>query len=253
MSTVTRRINKNAIIFFLAILCLGNLFSTIYYYNKYTETKKFIGDPAAFSQNEAKILKEKVGKLIDLPTDEEPTIVTVTDIEKVKSQPFFAKASNGDKVLIYQNNKKAILYNPTRNQVLEVGPLLTPNTTSTPGASLSATLKPSAAPPSITATPTPEKTNAKVIIINGTESSGLTGKVEKAIHEKFPDIDIVSLGVAVKKDYEKTLVVNLNGAYKNTVEELSKSIGAEVSDLPSDEKKPVKTDILIIVGKDKMD
>jgi len=72
-------------------------------------------------QAELDKLVADVGKLIALPKDEKPTVATVTDVEKVKDQPFFSNAKNGDKVLIYTNAKKAILYRPTENLIVEVG------------------------------------------------------------------------------------------------------------------------------------
>jgi len=72
-------------------------------------------------QQEADRLVEEVGKLIVLPEDERPTIATVTDVDAVKDQPFFSKAQNGDKVLIYTSARKAILYRPSENRILEVG------------------------------------------------------------------------------------------------------------------------------------
>lgn len=72
-------------------------------------------------QAEVDALAAEVGKLIDLPQDEKPTVATVTDIEKVKEQPFFKNAKNGDKVLIYTNAKKAILYRPEEKRIIEVG------------------------------------------------------------------------------------------------------------------------------------
>jgi hypothetical protein len=65
----------------------------------------------------------EVGKLIVLPTDEKPTVATVTDVAKLKGQPFFEKARVGYKVLIYTNNKKAILYDPIGKIIVEVGAL----------------------------------------------------------------------------------------------------------------------------------
>ena len=53
--------------------------------------------------------------------DEKPTVATITDIEKVKDQPFFKNAKNGDRVLIFTNAKKAILYRPTEKRIIEVG------------------------------------------------------------------------------------------------------------------------------------
>ena len=61
-----------------------------------------------------------VGELMVLPSDEEPNIATVTDPDKLKGQAFFANAKAGDKVLIYQNRKIAILFSPLLNKIIEV-------------------------------------------------------------------------------------------------------------------------------------
>lgn len=68
-------------------------------------------------------LLTEVNLLYDLPTDESPTVATVSDKTKLKNQPFFSKAENGDKVLIYTKAKKAILYRPTTHKIVEVSPL----------------------------------------------------------------------------------------------------------------------------------
>jgi hypothetical protein len=78
--------------------------------------------PAA-TQAEADAKVAQVSKLIALPTDEKPTIATVTDASKVKSQLFFQNAVNGDIVLIYTKAQKAILYRPSENRIIEVGAL----------------------------------------------------------------------------------------------------------------------------------
>jgi hypothetical protein len=75
----------------------------------------------AAAQAEVNATIAKVGKLIALPTDEQPTVATVTDASKVKDQPFFADAENGDVVLIYTKAQKAILYRPSSNIIVEVG------------------------------------------------------------------------------------------------------------------------------------
>ena len=54
---------------------------------------------------------------------EDPTVATVVDPERLRDQPFFANAKQGDKVLIYTNAKKAILYSPESNKIIEVAPV----------------------------------------------------------------------------------------------------------------------------------
>lgn len=69
----------------------------------------------------AKQVIQAVGKHYLLP-DEEPAIATVEDKTKVTSQ-FLNSAENGDKLLIYQEAKKVILYRPNIDKIVEVGPV----------------------------------------------------------------------------------------------------------------------------------
>lgn len=66
---------------------------------------------------------EAIGKLIMLPSDEQPTLATVSDPTKLQAQPFFAHAEVGDVVLVYAKAKKAILYSPKYNKIIEVAPV----------------------------------------------------------------------------------------------------------------------------------
>lgn len=68
-------------------------------------------------------LVDQVGTLMQLPTGEQPAIATVTDLSQLQNQPFFANAQVGDKVLIYQAAKEAILYRPSTNKIIEVAPV----------------------------------------------------------------------------------------------------------------------------------
>ena len=64
-----------------------------------------------------------VGRHIILPEGEEPTVATVSSLEPLEGQPFFANAKIGYKVLIYTTAKKAILYDPEADKLVEVAPL----------------------------------------------------------------------------------------------------------------------------------
>lgn len=96
---------------------------SVYFYRQYRGAQQKLANPTQYAQEEAKLIREKVGKLMELPTDEEPTIATVTDAAKLAEQPFFAKAQNGDRVLIFTNAKKAVLYRPSTNKIIEVAPV----------------------------------------------------------------------------------------------------------------------------------
>lgn len=89
----------------------------------YVENMKLKENPQIASQKETQELVAKVSKLAVLPAGETPTVATVSDPAALKDQAFFAQAQKGDKVLIYTNSKKAILYSVTLNRILDVAPL----------------------------------------------------------------------------------------------------------------------------------
>ncbi len=78
-------------------------------------------DTSGDSQKELDQTIKSISKLMILPEDETPTLATVTDPKKLEGQPFFARAQTGDKILIYSNIKKVILYSPSMNKIIEVG------------------------------------------------------------------------------------------------------------------------------------
>lgn len=117
------KLNKKLSKIILALILLILIGAAVYFYMQYQNTKNLLQNPNQASSEEVKILLTQVGKLIELPTNEAPTIATVSDKTKLLDQPFFANAQNGDKVLIYANAKKAILYRPSINKIIEVAPV----------------------------------------------------------------------------------------------------------------------------------
>ncbi len=108
------------------VLVLGG--TTFYYSKKFVQAKE---NPQQYVQQTVDSLVKQVGQLMELPAGEVPTVATVVDPEKLKGQPFFAHASVGDKVLIYGNARKVVLYNPNTNKIVEVAPLSIGNPTGT--------------------------------------------------------------------------------------------------------------------------
>jgi hypothetical protein len=70
----------------------------------------------------AKGLVSQVSQLVSIP-NETPTLATVTDPSKLQDQQFFTDAQKGDKVLIFTNAKRAILYRPSTHKVIESAPV----------------------------------------------------------------------------------------------------------------------------------
>lgn len=76
-----------------------------------------LANPKTSSQTEIKIITDQIQGAIDLP-QETPTLATVSDVERLKAQVFFKNAENGDKVLIYPQTCKAILYRTTTKKII---------------------------------------------------------------------------------------------------------------------------------------
>ena len=211
-----------------AIVLVLLVFGTAWFFYYQNQKKDTVNPNAKTTQDEVKKIVAEVSKLVDLPQGETPTVATVTDITKLKDQPFFQKAKNGDKVLIYTQAKKAILYDPVSKKVLDIAPV---------------NLGSSSA----------QLSQIKIGLRNGTATIGLATKVEADIKKIQPQANIVSKDNAANNTYENTVVVILNDKFKDQAISLAAILkGAKVGSLPQDEQKPKDIDILIILGKDRI-
>lgn len=222
---------KNSMVALLVVIVVVATVSAFYFYNKSQRP----ANPTVTAAAEVADLVVKVGKLYELPIGETPTVATVSDKTKLADQPFFQRAENGDKVLIYSTNKKAILYRPSTNKIIEIAPVNLGNTPSTQ----SQTSNPS---PTITST-------FNVYIANGTKINGLASTTQKDLAAKSTKFVIVGKGDAIKSDYTQTLVVDVSGNNKTAADELAELVNGKVDKLPAGENVPVGVDLLIILGK----
>lgn len=222
-----RRGRKLKPIFMIAMMIIfaGAIASGVYFYWRY---QKVVKNPEIITKQETTWVLEKINKLIDLPQDETPTVATVLDKDKLKEQDFFKKAENGDKVIVYMKAKKAVLYRPNTNKIIEVAPVYTDET------------QKAAESGAITANP-------RIVLLNGTTAVGLTNSAETKIKDKLPNVEITQKENAKKSDYTKTIVVDIKGSLSDQVKSIADALGGEVGTLPDGEDKP-DADILVIVA-----
>ena len=131
------KISKSKIILIsLAVLAVFILavVPSYYFYHKSQQAEARLNDPNTVSKEVIDLVVKKVSHHILLPSSEQPTLATVSDASKVKGQPFFQNAQNGDKVLVFTQARKAYLYRPGTDLVIEVAPL---NVDNSPAAKVS--------------------------------------------------------------------------------------------------------------------
>ena len=165
-----------------------------------------------------------VGKLLVLPADEQPTIATVADLDKLKDQPFFVNAQVGDKVLIYATAKKAILYRPSENKILELAPL------NIGEGSAAASQK------------------MTVEIRNGSGKSGAATLFKNSL-AAYSTLRVVAVGNA-SKTYDQSMVLLLNPLAHSGIVAISNLLPKyiQAAALPVGEKVS-SADIVVIIGK----
>lgn len=224
--SLTVLLKKNMAVVFIVILAAA-IGASVYFYAQYQQASYRLQHPSAAQDEDTKALIAKVSALMLLPPNEQPTIATVADKEKLKNQPLFGKAENGDKVLVYMKALKAILYRPSTNKIIEVGPV-------------------SFSPPAATQSATPA--SLSVVLYNGTSIVGLTKKYEITLLSKVPNAKVVDRG-NTNGTYDKSIVVDVVPAKSAVVSAAAAALGIPVAMLPSGETTP-SADMLIILGAD---
>lgn len=215
----------------ILLIVFGAIGSSYYFYHQNQIAQKLLKDPAAASKEEAKTITKALSKFMDLPTDEEPQVATVLDKEKVKDQPFFAKAENGDKVIIYTKSGEAILFRPSTGRIINIAPI---------NIGESSAAKQQASAP------------VNIFVLNGTPTVGLAKTFSSSIKSQASNITVLGEDTAKNTTYPKSIVVDLTGKKADVAKQMADLIGGEVSALPAGEEIPVVKDqiidLLIIVG-----
>lgn len=238
-------------IFFLLVFVGGGY----YLYLQYQNTQKMLQAPQESIKAEVAEVVAIVGKLIVLPSDDEPTLALVSDKTKLQTQAFFAGVQNGDMLLIYPKTKKAFVYRPSIQKLVDVvsvniGEQVNNQPVNIPlTPSVSPTAKPTGkaiVTPTITPTPTSAFQKVNVALYNGTKTAGLAAKTQTTLTTKAPFVTVVAKGNSTS-NYTETLIIDFTGKYKKEAAELVKVLGGTTGVLPKGEVKPT-ADILVILG-----
>ena len=247
ISPVSRQSRASFAIFMLVfLLCLAVGVAGYFYYQY-----KHIASPVNDTE-EITTLTREIGALMELPGDEVPTLATVTNREKLADQPFFQKAQNGDKVLIYTKSGRAILYRPSIGKIVDVTSVNVANNqpaeTSKDPVVPQEVIQQEATPEDILSA---EAGAPRIALYNGTTKKALTQKYETEITENNPGKVVITAESAQKSDYKQTIVVDLTGKQSDMARKLAAEYGVAIAPLPAGEAAP-DADILVIYGADRL-
>ena len=171
-------------------------------------------------------LLEKMNKHIVLPDDEEPIIATVTDAEALKKESdFYALAKNDDVVVIYIRAKKAFLFDPFANRVLNVGPVITDENTEETQV---------------------DEDAVSVEVRNGTELDGRGEEVAQQISNLDGNFEVLPATNADKK-YTETVIVN-NGANPELLAKIETELGTIALTIVPEGERSSSAKILVLIG-----
>lgn len=150
-------------------------------------------------------LVAKVSEHIMLPADEEPTIATIVDAAQLsQDQAFYRNVQDGDKVLIYMNAQKALVYRESEDLLINVGPVYTNEPEETVPVE------------EIPEEPVIEQSEEPITIEirNGSKTAGVAGSLSEKLSEN-ESYNIIDIGDANVKTYEESVIVNLTTGNKD--------------------------------------
>jgi len=244
--------NKYLWSFFLVVVLVIAISSAGYFYFQY----QTLNQTQTTDAQELAAVVKKVNQLMELPEEETPVLATVTDKEKVAAQAFFSRSENGDKVLLYTQLGRAILYRPSTNKIVDITII---NATETADSSIDEAIIPSITPSieSIIISPTIVPISSpsaalltKVALLNGTKTSGLAGTSERRLLPAVPDIQISRKGNAVQQNYLTTQVITVAANASQKASEIASFYKATVSSQLPEGETGNDADVVVILGED---
>lgn len=225
----------------ILVVIAGLIGTTLFFYLQYQKLKK------GTAPDDVAEITKKVSKLMELPSGETPTLATVNDKTKLTEAGFFQKAENGDKVLLFLQAEKAVLYRPSINKIIDISYIRATDQAETVSQQKASPPVPQASASPVTTTPSPVTKTATVSLLNGTTVSGLARDVETRLRSEA-QFKVTQLTAAAKTDYAQTIVFDVSGSNTALATQLAKTLSATVvTTFPEGETKP-DTDLVVILG-----
>jgi len=158
-------------------------------------------------------------------------VAIIEHADTLRSHPFFANVHDGDKLLIYKESAKAILFRPLTNEVIAFAPL---------------DAVPSSSYEEIHGTPV-------VALRNGMGTPYDMKTFEAELTFVSPESVVVDNENASRSDYKKSFIVDVVGTKKDEAQMLANRLRLTVSTLPDGEfRPPAGVDFLVVLGKDRV-
>lgn len=218
-----KRSAKNLIRPISFALLIGAVAASLFLYYRTRQQVAYLSSPAGqqeLSQREIQSVVESLGKLTLLP-EEEPVVATVIDASYLATQSAFYKdAQNGDKLVVFPQAQKAYIYSPSRNILVNAGPLIVDQS---------------------------QQQSVRVEIRNGTDIPGAGTRLREQIEGN--GIEVISVTQASNVAYERTQIINLTDTVPDQqLAVFAQNLNAEVGQgLPPGEATS-QADVLIIIG-----
>ncbi len=235
--------NKVRIISFVLVIIIVSTSSAFYFHWFNLGLSK-----QEIQQRQIEAVVSSIGKLMIVPKGT-PVLATVKDIAKLKQQQaFFRNAENGDDLVIFPQSNMAVIYSPSRNLIINVGPIRYPKT--------STAVKTSAQTSDRTGlqnkhpvVAVAKKGQITIDVRNGSGKTGIAGSIAQTLKGNALYF-IEKVGDAGNQNYKKNLVIDLakKSGETSSIDSLAKSLNATIiSGLPYGEK-PSSADVVVILG-----
>lgn len=175
---------------------------------------------------QTKYLIERASSNVLLPKNENPVVTVLSDVENLKTtQPFYINATDGQYLIVYQQNGIALIYDKQQDLVINMSQILVPQNTQT----LPNDLQP-----------------ASIEIRNAGVTEQVMSELETILSQS-PLFDAITI-TRTQKPYQNITVVNMVGESASfQVDQIAQAFGAVIVDALPEGESNTTADIILIV------